>query len=470
MDFYGLFLGVEGSSDVIRLELDIGTDGDTAMETATSTGNLLDVAEIKYYTMSTTSTFRLLQTKGYYGRHRPCYMVNSDEPTQLKRLSTQITVFFPDPVVANPIDLFTTDWSEGVVKQGAQLLRFHLFTSMPGLVDDSVDINAIDYDHIKAVIYDMRAKEEWGKFMITSSGDGTVDASLGEECDPLNLPPIDAIYDPNNAADPAVDATAYLTQAYPGPDDNSIAKQPANKVSWIAANTIIDESGATTRIEYIPEGYYSCTSASFLVEYDGCGDGVPSNGPPEDNAFNKLHQANQRNGVTRQPGDAGYEACDDGGSPGDGCADDCSEITDGYECLKWGEPCTLKCGNGHVEGFLTPEVDSDGNIVYDINGDEVLIFEYELNAAGTDVREECDLGRVSDGGFNSPRTLADSIYEDVYMYACSADCKLIEKKWTDPAGSEYDATAGDANQSNYKKWECTIDTTPVDWTHMDIKN
>ena len=149
---------MKDSTNVIRLELDIQTDNDSAMETAIKDGNnVLVVNEIKYNLMPTTSTFRLLQTKGYYGRHRPCYMVNSDEPTQMKRLSTQIKVLFPEPVVTNPIDLFTTDWSEGIVPQGAQLLRFHLFTSMPGIVDDSIDINAIDYEHIKAVIYDMRA-------------------------------------------------------------------------------------------------------------------------------------------------------------------------------------------------------------------------------------------------------------------------------------------------------------------------
>lgn len=96
------------------------------------------------------------------------------------------------------------------------------------------------------------------------------------------------------------------------------------------------------------EGYYTCTSAAFLVPYDGCGDGVPSNGPPEDNAFNKLHAANQRNGTL------GFEVCDDGGNADDGCATDCKSIKEGYECLKWGEVCTPKCGNGHVEGFLTP--------------------------------------------------------------------------------------------------------------------
>lgn len=166
---------------------------------------------------------------------------------------------------------------------------------MPGIVDDSIDINAIDYDHIKAVIYDMRAKEEWGKFMITSSGDGGVDASLGEECDPLNEPPIDLTYDANEVG-------TFADQAYPDPSGASaasIVKKALTKVSWIPANTVVDQSGNTARVEYIPEGYYSCTSASFLTEYDGCGDGVPSNGPPEVTYFNSLHRSNQRNGVSR---------------------------------------------------------------------------------------------------------------------------------------------------------------------------
>lgn len=58
------------------------------------------------------------------------------------------------------------------------------------------------------------------------------------------------------------------------------------------------------------------------------------------------------------------EVCDDGNNvDGDGCSADCQTVEDGYECLKWGEQCTKKCGNGHVEGFLTPDVDADGNII-----------------------------------------------------------------------------------------------------------
>lgn len=45
-------------------------------------------------------------------------MVLSTEPTQLKRLTTQIKDFIPKDT-SNKIDLFTTDWSEGAVKKGA---------------------------------------------------------------------------------------------------------------------------------------------------------------------------------------------------------------------------------------------------------------------------------------------------------------------------------------------------------------
>lgn len=69
------------------------------------------------------------------------------------------------------------------------------------------------------------------------------------------------------------------------------------------------------------EGYYTCSSAAFLVEYDGCGDGVPSNGPPDASAYNLLHAINQRNG------NMGYEICDDGGNDSDpaglACSADC---------------------------------------------------------------------------------------------------------------------------------------------------
>lgn len=79
---------------------------------------------------------------------------------------------------------------------------------MPGLTTDA--LASLDHDTIKAFMYDMRAREEWGKFALTSSGDGTVDPALGEECDPLALPPINLAYDGNESY-----VTSFADQAYP---------------------------------------------------------------------------------------------------------------------------------------------------------------------------------------------------------------------------------------------------------------
>ena len=109
-------------------------------------------------------------------------MIQQNESNQMYRLTTQIKKFFSDTVTSGPdppattrdvadnIDLYTTDWSEGVVKQGPQLMRFHLFTTMPGDVNDN--ISSLNYDDIKAFIYDLRARKEWGKFKLTNAGDG----------------------------------------------------------------------------------------------------------------------------------------------------------------------------------------------------------------------------------------------------------------------------------------------------------
>ena len=155
-----------------------------------SVGDVQTIDSLNYYEMdddqhpfsslSGGETFRLLQTKGYFGRHRPCYMVRSDAPCQLNRLTTQITTFFPtEPTdclgtTGTKIDLTTLSWSEGVVKQGAQLLRFHLFSSMPGDENTAHNIALadLDYENIKAFVYDIRLKQEWNQFALTTSGNG----------------------------------------------------------------------------------------------------------------------------------------------------------------------------------------------------------------------------------------------------------------------------------------------------------
>lgn len=87
MDFYGLFIGVENASKVIRLELDIDNDDADPPQIIYANG-VQNIAAVNYYEMAATSTMHLLQTKSYFERHRPCYMVESANPTQLVRLST----------------------------------------------------------------------------------------------------------------------------------------------------------------------------------------------------------------------------------------------------------------------------------------------------------------------------------------------------------------------------------------------
>jgi len=84
MDFHGLFLQIKNANIVVRLEIDISNDDAIDSPKVDYDGNdVLIVQRVKYFEMETTDKFRLLQTKGYYSRHRPCYLVTEDNPTQL---------------------------------------------------------------------------------------------------------------------------------------------------------------------------------------------------------------------------------------------------------------------------------------------------------------------------------------------------------------------------------------------------
>lgn len=162
-------------------------------------------------------------------------------------------------------------------------------------------------------------------------------------------PPTNFVYDTKtNAADAKL--AAYPFSKYTASINNK--PNPENqKVTWVPANTIKDESGDTARLaEYIAEGYYVCESQAFLTPYSGCGDGVPSNGPPD----KTVSPNDVITDKTQRSGSKGYEVCDDGGDDTDSngyrCSADCKTIVDGSECLEWGKVCTPQCGNGFVEG------------------------------------------------------------------------------------------------------------------------
>lgn len=116
-DFYGLFIGVENASSVIRLELEIAND-DADPPAITYSGAVQQIAQVNYFEMAAASTMHLLQTKSYFERHRPCYMIESANPTQLVRLSTLTVDYFDAANLATEVDLYTRDWSVGEVPAG----------------------------------------------------------------------------------------------------------------------------------------------------------------------------------------------------------------------------------------------------------------------------------------------------------------------------------------------------------------
>ena len=138
-------------------------------------------------------------------------------------------------------------------------MRFHLYTNMPGIVDDNVALADLDYEQIKAFIYDLRSRKEWGKFMLTAAGDGVVDISAGEECDPIQEPPTNFEYDENEDKTALSAQAALQLRAYPD-SSYSAPFKAGKKVTWVPADTIKDESGDTARVEYLPAGYYTCES------------------------------------------------------------------------------------------------------------------------------------------------------------------------------------------------------------------
>lgn len=106
---------------MIRLEFIVKEDAGQTDGVKKDANGLVEMDLPVYHemTMPTPDKFRLYQTKGFYARHRPCYYITESKPTQLQRLTTQITTFFPqDPVPVNPIDLYTQSFDEGTTPQG----------------------------------------------------------------------------------------------------------------------------------------------------------------------------------------------------------------------------------------------------------------------------------------------------------------------------------------------------------------
>lgn len=204
MDYYGIFIGLDNGNKMIRLEPQISPDpGNPGTATVpNSAGGQIDFSSVSYYEMDVkdevtgpnASAYRLLQTRGFLSRHRPCYLVTQNVPQQLQRITTEVNVFFPADysAVTNNIkaaDLFNKDYLE------PQILRFHMMSTMPGIVDDTdLTGNNVDYDFAKAVIFDLRHKDVVLKWPLQHCGDGYLNTTMFEECEHKQFPPTNDLY------------------------------------------------------------------------------------------------------------------------------------------------------------------------------------------------------------------------------------------------------------------------------------
>ena len=367
---------------------------DTISDTA---GQLI---ERNYQDHETAAThFTLLQTRGYMSRHRPCYVVSDTSRQKLVRLTTQYKDY---------MDLSTTnmagksDFYEPTFPE-AQILRFKMATIEPR--DSSGNI---DFDKATAGIIDMSAHAQTASFDVSGCGDGVhnMTARYGgdgfELCEyymdqgnPSNkVPPLGSSH-PNHYYYTTVGGTGSY---FPEQDSNT---SPANHtVVWMTGyKHDFYSAGITTCVEDEDTdciGYFTCNEKCRLVQYNGCGDGVASNGPPETSAWNDVLEANQRTGTYT------FEECDDGNNDdGDGCSSTCT-IEPEYECLEWGQPCTPLCGNGRIEVYEVAVLDSDGNTLHAVGEPKpVLIDTVDSNGDPLTYRvEECDFGsanNIADG-------------------------------------------------------------------------
>lgn len=145
----------------------------------------------------------------------------------------------------------------------------------------------------------------------------------------------------------------------------------AVETRWVCVNAVNDTSNCT----YTPCGN------SYLDSGEQCDDGNTDNGDGcssscqvEDcylctgsaNGTCSLACENGALGSVYYGGSIHSEVCDEGaGSDALGCLNCCTQIQTGYKCSSAGSECTLRCGDGVIDGAdawgSTVEVCDDGN-------------------------------------------------------------------------------------------------------------
>lgn len=231
MEFYGLFLGLETGGYFVTYPPSFVEDSGTGLLQVTTVGDntIIDMSTVIPYVVvavpqgientdltsepgtSATSTdnqdhYMFLQQKGYLSKHRPCYMVTDNDVTRINRVTTEqkeliTATSIPEATLMETH--FTTHGSlNNEMSYPPQVLRYHIMSTMPGQVNVltsdgtttctptdflgglcSESATAPDGDYAKAVIWDLRTKDQVLQWQLDDCGDAVVNATMFEECD-----------------------------------------------------------------------------------------------------------------------------------------------------------------------------------------------------------------------------------------------------------------------------------------------
>ena len=153
MDYYGVFLGLDSGTIIATLKPTVTTqrdvdnkfqpdlDGDGLIQLGTSTSDDFVSRDVNSEHDGSAAGYRLLQTRGYMSRHRPCFVVTDNAVQRLVRITTVFNDYMDlsSTDMAGQSNFYSSDIPE------AQMLRFHIMT-----IEPPIDSGTGQYDWDKA--------------------------------------------------------------------------------------------------------------------------------------------------------------------------------------------------------------------------------------------------------------------------------------------------------------------------------
>ncbi len=192
LDYYGIFLGTDSGfyiaaiAPTVTSEKDVADnqfkpvyDADGMVQLTLETASYIE-RDVSGYDASATH-YRLLQTRGYMSRHRPCFVVTDNSRQRMIRLTTVFNPYMDlgTGAQAGMSDLYDPAFPE------PQILRFHMMTIEPR----DHETGAIDWDSALASVVDLRANDQVASYPVDQCGDSTFNNTY-EICEFTMNPPI----------------------------------------------------------------------------------------------------------------------------------------------------------------------------------------------------------------------------------------------------------------------------------------